>query len=414
MEDSATADGRYRLLVESINDYAIYMLDTEGKVVNWNAGAQRFKGYTADEIVGRNFSAFYSDEDRAAGIPQRNLARAANEGRFEEEGWRVRKDGSRFWAGVVIDRIVDSAGNLVGFSRRQDLAMGPVDVLDTVRGMTEILDRSLGPSIFVNMRFPTSLPAAHTDRAQLELALLNLAVNARDAMASGGPITIEASRKTVSEADVSTLKSGDYIVLSVMDTGEGMDEPTLNRAAEPFFTTKGVGKGTGLGLSMVHGLAEQSGGRLTLTSRKGQGTRAEIWLPVATQQADVVPSLTPAAAPADRSGRRILVVDDDPLVLLNTVTMAEELGHDVSDAQSGAQALAILEKKQIDLVVTDYAMPELTGGELADMIKARWPGTKILISTGYAEMPSNYKGRFARLPKPFSSDDLQAAIERAL
>ena len=289
--------------------------------------------------------------------------------------------------------------------------MGPVDVLDTVKGMNDILERALGPSIFVTTNFPLSLPPVKTDRAQLESALLNLAVNARDAMPSGGPIAIAAQRRTAREGG--KQRPGEYIVLSVTDSGEGMDEETLAKATEPFFTTKGVGKGTGLGLSMVHGLAEQSGGAFALSSRKGHGTTAELWLPLAsgpTAEVRDSAAITPIAA---NTSKRILVVDDDFLVLLNTVTMAEDLGHKVFEAGSADEALALLEREEIDLLITDYAMPKMSGGQLAMKARERNPDLRVLVATGYAEMPEAYKGKFERLGKPFSENDLRSAIERA-
>ena len=292
--------------------------------------------------------------------------------------------------------------------------MGPVDVVQAVRDMGDILERSLGPSVFVTTRFPPSLPLVRTDKAQLESAVLNLAVNARDAMPAGGPIDISAVHKTVRDGDA-IIKPGNYVVLSVADKGEGMDETTLARAAEPFFTTKGVGKGTGLGLSMVHGLAEQSGGKFVLSSNKGRGTTAELWLPLtdeAAAAADIV--TTPAPAEEKFAAKRILVVDDDFLVLLNTVTMTEDLGHQVFEATSGKEALAILKNQEIDILITDYAMPKMNGGELASAVATSWGHTKIIVATGYAEMPTEHKGRFELLGKPFGSQDLKTAIERAV
>jgi CheY-like chemotaxis protein len=243
--------------------------------------------------------------------------------------------------------------------------------------------------------------------------VLNLAVNARDAMPNGGPIVIAAEHRATA-LNAGAPRPGDYVVLSVSDTGEGMDEVTLARATEPFFTTKGVGKGTGLGLSMVHGLAQQSGGAFALSSEKGKGTTAELWLPVASGQ--VSSPEVPAALPMSTAvnGKRVLVVDDDALVLLNTVTMAEELGHRVFEATSGEKALSILDTEDIDLLITDYAMPKMSGGELAAMVSARWPGIKVLMATGYAEMPDEYKGKFERLGKPFTERELKAAIERTV
>lgn len=495
-QNDGAAESSYRVLVDSITDYAIYMLDPSGVVANWNAGAQRFKGYASEEIVGQHFSRFYTEEDRAAGIPERNLKQAETAGRFEEEGWRVRKDGTRFWASVVIDRILGQNGELIGFAkitrdlterrdaqlkleearealfqaqkmeaigqltggiahdfnnllmailgsleivsqrlphdprispfldnaikgaqrgatltqrmlafaRRQELTSGPVDVVETVNSMREMLDRSLGPNFLLTLHMPPDLLPVLTDRAQLESAVLNLVVNARDAMPSGGQIVISAEQATSANGEAG-------ILLTVRDDGEGMDAATLMRAAEPFFTTKGVGKGTGLGLSMVHGLAEQSGGKFLLESSPGKGTTAKLWLPLAGRG---VPNLAPMEQPETSaySPKQVLVVDDDALVLLNTVTLAEELGHTVIEASSAAEALAVLRERPVDLVITDYAMPRMNGGQLAQAIAESWPEVKVIIATGYSEMPEELKGRFERLGKPFWSHDLKGAIER--
>jgi CheY-like chemotaxis protein len=251
---------------------------------------------------------------------------------------------------------------------------------------------------------PPDLPPVFTDRAQLESAVLNLAVNARDAMPSGGQIAISALQATSADGEAGVL-------LTVRDDGEGMDAATLMRAAEPFFTTKGVGKGTGLGLSMVHGLAQQSGGNFSLESSPGKGTTAKLWLPLG---GGGVPNLAAMEQPETSaySPKQVLVVDDDALVLLNTVTLAEELGHTVIEASSAAEALAILRERPVDLVITDYAMPRMNGGQLAQAIVESWPDVKVIIATGYSEMPEELKGRFERLGKPFWSRDLKGAIER--
>jgi CheY-like chemotaxis protein/anti-sigma regulatory factor (Ser/Thr protein kinase) len=252
------------------------------------------------------------------------------------------------------------------------------------------------------------------DTNQLEMALLNLAVNARDAMPAGGQIVIAAQAKTIRPDDGSGLKPGGYIRLTVSDTGTGMDEETLRRAMEPFFTTKGVGKGTGLGLSMVLGLAEQSGGTLRLHSRKGEGTLAEIWLPAASGEAQDV-TAAPAApkVPPPRVRMHILAIDDDPLVLLNTGEMLEDMGHTVTAVGSAREALNLLHAgKSFDMVITDHAMPQMTGSQFAVEALRRSADLKVLLATGYAELPSGADIGLPRLAKPFTQADLAEAIAR--
>lgn len=500
------SEERFRLLVESVTDYAIYMLDPVGTVTSWNMGAQRFKGYNAGEIVGQNFARFYSEEDRLAGLPSRALHTAETVGRFEAEGWRIRKDGSRFWANVVIDPIrtpdgrllgfakitrdlterretqraldeardaiiqtqkMDAIGKLTGgvahdfnnllavivgsldlarqklasggdisryldnamtaadrgatltqrmlaFARKQELKLQNVDCIALVQGMAELFRTTLGTAAAIETRFPLIMRAAHADAAQLELALLNLAVNARDAMPDGGRIIVEASEVTVAPDERPDLNPGSYIRLSVVDEGEGMDAATLERAREPFFTTKGVGKGTGLGLSMVHGFAQQCGGSLTIASEPGQGTSVSLWLPVAQTDADmlIVDSLgedsSDSAMPLV-----ILAVDDDDLVLTNTAGMLEELGHTVFQASSGADALRLLEQGRVDLVVTDHAMPGMTGAQLADAIGQSLPDMPVIIITGFAELPPHASQR-PRLDKPFRQADLARIVANTM
>jgi CheY-like chemotaxis protein len=289
--------------------------------------------------------------------------------------------------------------------------MEAVDLPVLVRGMTGLLQRSLGPSVQIETRFPLSLPPLHTDPAQLETVLLNLAVNARDAMPDGGTISIEAKSEVVGEKYGSPLAPGPYVRLSVADTGQGMDAETLARATEPFFTTKGVGKGTGLGLSMVHGLAEQSGGRLHIRSRVGEGTVVELWLPQA-QPSDAAQVICGEVEEEVENGAPLVVlaVDDDNLVLINTVAMLEDLGHRVFPAVSAKEALATLRRETVDLVITDYAMPQMTGLQLAEAIEADHAGLPVILATGYAELPAGTASRWPRLSKPFLQRDLAAAI----
>src|SRR6202040_3142488 len=246
------------------------------------------------------------------------------------------------------------------FARRQELNFQPVDIVALVHGMAELLERSIGPSVRIETRFPLGLPWVNTDRHQLEMALLNLAVNARDAMPQGGPVVIAARPATFCSGQ-GRLQPGDYVCLSVTDTGEGMDEETLARAIDPFFTTKEVGKGTGLGLPMAHGLAEHSGGQLVLATDQGRGTTAELWLPAAKKTEESPEAEPPAQVPAKEHRRLVvLVVDDDPLVLPNMAAMLDDVGHKVFEASSAREALAILRRERgIQLVITDQAMPHM-------------------------------------------------------
>ncbi|HEY9214767.1 MAG TPA: MHYT domain-containing protein [Ancylobacter sp.] len=310
---------------------------------------------------------------------------------------------------------------MLAFARRQDLKPQPVDVPELVMGMADLLRRSIGPSVRIETRFPLGLPRARIDANQLELALLNLAVNARDAMPEGGAIIIGAREEEVKadSEDAAALREGRYFCLTVSDNGSGMDNETLARSTEPFFTTKGVGKGTGLGLAMVHGLAAQSGGRLVLTSEIGVGTTASIYLPIADEPRVTVAEPVPAAAPqpelaARSAAMRVLVVDDDTLVLSSTAAMLDDLGYAVTEAPSGEQALALLDSGEtFDVVLTDQAMPGMTGVQLYVAIRKRWPDLPVILGTGYAELPAEAGADLVRLGKPFGRDALDRAIMAA-
>jgi CheY-like chemotaxis protein len=244
----------------------------------------------------------------------------------------------------------------------------------------------------------------------LELALLNLCVNARDAMKKGGRIVISVREEQLEAANAKGLAPGRYVCLSVRDNGEGMDSETVAHAAEPFFTTKGVGKGTGLGLSMVHGMAEQVGGRLFLESKVGEGTTAGILLPAFTGDLSATND-QPVQAEARARPLRVLAVDDDRLVLFNTTAMLEELGHSVTEANSGEEALALLRQQSFDLVIADQAMPKMTGVQLMTAIRELWPGMPMILATGYAEIPGDTQIKLPILNKPFSENELARALE---
>jgi PAS domain S-box-containing protein len=490
----------FELLVESVTDYALYMLDPTGRIVSWNSGARRIKGYDAAEIIGKNFECFYSEPDRAAGVPAAGLRTAAREGRLETEGWRVRKDGSRFWANVIIDAI-HSDGRLVGyakitrditerraadarlrqsqkmeavgqftggaahdfnnllmailgsleilrkrlpndprllalldnavqgakrgssltqrmlaFARRQELKQEAVDLAHLVNNMLELLERSLGPTINIETRFPREAVRVRTDANQLETALLNLAINSRDAMPNGGTITISVAERSIAGAHPTGLPPGPYACLAVTDTGQGMDEATLARATEPFFTTKGIGKGTGLGLSMVDGLTGQSGGKLIVQSVPARGTTIELWFPITTQ-ADAAGERSPTDATEGAAIQRqlcILAVDDDSLVLANVAAMLEDLGHRVIAVGSGARAIEEIESTPaIDLLITDQAMPVMTGTQLIEALRVRRPALPVILATGFAELPQGLSNSIGRLSKPFTQRALAEALAAA-
>lgn len=309
------------------------------------------------------------------------------------------------------------ATRMLAFARRQVLKQEAVDIPTLVRGMRDLLQRSIGPAITIETRFPLVVDKAFADPNQMELALLNLVVNARYAIPNGGRITIAVRQGQVPDIHAAGLKSGPYICLSVSDNGSGMDEETLGRATEPFFTTKGPGKGTGLGLPMVHGIAEQSGGRFILHSRAGEGTTAEIWLPVAPAEtpADYQQLPTASAPPEASRGLVVVVVDDDTLVLMNTHSMLEDLGHIAVSVSSGREALDVLRRrKDVDLVVTDHAMPQMTGLALADAIRKEWTDLPVILATGYAEMEGGSVAGWQKLSKQFTEAELDQAIRDAV
>ncbi|HEY0012755.1 MAG TPA: PAS domain S-box protein [Allosphingosinicella sp.] len=491
------SEQRFRLLVQGVHDYAIYMLDPTGVVSNWNTGAERIKGYKASEIVGRHFSRFYTDEDRANGEPQRALATALAEGKYEKEAWRVRADGTRFWAHVVIDPIRDERGELIGFAkitrdaterrnaqieleearaalfqaqklqalgeltggiahdfnnlmtvirgsadllRRTDLAdekrarylEAIVETADRAAALTgqllafsrrqrlkpevidlnlrldafgEMLERTLGGQVDVTLDLAPGLWTTEVDPTQLETALLNAAINARDAMPDGGTLSLRTCN--VHE------KNGDFVVVELADTGTGMPDEVLNRAYEPFFTTKPVGKGTGLGLSQIHGFAAQSGGRSELSSTSGEGTVLRLFLPRANKEAAPPAKAAPAARRGD--GKTVLLVEDNDHVRAFAEHLLGDLGYEVLSAASGEAALEILEGRGVDIVFSDIVMPEMSGLDLARRLAQRRPDLPVVLATGYSE--ETVRGdaaAFEILSKPYGADTLGQALARAL
>jgi PAS domain S-box-containing protein len=491
------SEQRFRMLVQGVHDYAIYMLDPTGVVSNWNTGAERIKGYKAGEIVGEHFSRFYTPEDRANGEPERALATALAEGKYEKEAWRLRSDGTRFWAHVVIDPIRDERGALIGFakitrdaterrnaqieleearaalfqaqklqalgeltggiahdfnnlmtvirgsadllrrsdlaeekkgryldaivetadraatltgqllafSRRQRLKPEVIDLNLRLDAFGEMLERTLGGQVDVTLDLAPGLWRTEADPTQLETALLNAAINARDAMPDGGTLAIRTCN--------AHEKEGDFVVVELSDTGTGMPEEVLNRAYEPFFTTKPVGKGTGLGLSQVHGFAAQSGGRTELSSKAGEGTILRLYLPRADREAAPPASAPPAARRGD--GRTVLLVEDNDHVRAFAEHLLADLGYEVLCAASAEQALEMLKGREVDIVFSDIIMPEMSGLDLARLLAERRPDLPIVLATGYSEETvSGDAAAFEVLSKPYGADTLGGALARAL
>ena len=305
---------------------------------------------------------------------------------------------------------------LLAFARRQELKPERVQLAELLDGMKELLDRAIGPTITIKRHLPRDLAPIRVDANQLELAILNLALNARDAMPAGGTLSIEAQGARVGyDWREPRLTPGRYIRIRLADTGTGMDEATLAKATEPFFTTKGIGKGTGLGLSMVHGLAVQSGGAMRLSSKLGHGTTIDIWLPEADQAAAVEGRPVPAesASPLGVAPQRIMLVDDDPLVLMGTAALLEDLGHFVLEVASGQDALRRLRAEgEVDLVITDQAMPGMSGIELATVLASEFPSIKVILATGFTDSLGEPEGelRLPRLAKPYTQLEIAQAI----
>ena len=487
-------DQRYDLLLRAVVDYGIYMLDLDGRVVTWNPGAERIKGYTAEEIIGSHFSRFYAPEDVAAGLPDRGLKTATETGRFEAEGWRVRKNGERFWAMVVIDAVRDDDGHLIGFAkvtrditekREADLrlaetrtqllqaqkmeALGQLtgglahdfnNLLTAIMGAAELAGRQAqgnerlqglldsirssaqrggaltrqllafarsqpleSQTIDLRQQLPEtiallghSMPAAvevvseisehlwpaEADPAQLELALLNLAFNARDAMPGGGELKIAGRNAAPGE----TGETGsEYVVITVSDTGEGIPADILERVTEPFFTTKAFGQGTGLGLSQVYGFARQSGGELRIDSTPGEGTAVRLYLPRAgTSGAE--------EASSDPDRTHVLVVEDDAVIAELAGELLRELGYAPRVVHSATDALRELAAHdRYRLVFSDVIMPGgMTGLELARKIRERKPELPVLLTTGYSETAGSAR-EFPLLIKPYAIEDLSSALK---
>jgi PAS domain S-box-containing protein len=507
------SERRFRMLVNGVTDYAIFTLSPEGVVTNWNSGARRIKGYASEEIIGSHFSRFYMPEDAASGLPQRGLTAAARDGRFEAEGWRVRKDGSRFWAHVVIDAIRDEEGTLAGFAkitrditermeasrvleetrtalfqsqkmeaigkltggvahdfnnvlqvlrgnlellgnrhasdgwtrerldkaidavdrgaklasqllafgRRQPLRPAVINLAPAIRGMDDLLRRALGETIEVETVVAGGLWNTIVDIHQLENVILNLAINARDAMPGGGKLTMELANAMLDDQYVAGLPdvaAGQYVMLAVTDTGTGMPPDVLERAFDPFFTTKPEGSGTGLGLSMAYGFVKQSGGHTRIYSEIGHGTTVKIYLPRSTEKA-----VEPPARPNVRllgGTETILVVEDDRKVQSTVVDMLSGLGYSVLKADAAEEALTVIRSGiHIDLLFTDVVMPgTLRSPDMAAQAVQLLPRLKVLFTSGYTQNAIIHGGRLdpgvELLSKPYSREQLAYKIRQIL
>ncbi|WP_341850093.1 GAF domain-containing hybrid sensor histidine kinase/response regulator [Sphingomonas immobilis] len=298
---------------------------------------------------------------------------------------------------------------LLAFARRQPLQPTPIDLEDLVCSMADLIGSTLGPTIAVNLDIEANLPPASADANQLEMALLNLAVNARDAMPDGGVLTIGAHRCSVTDGDVAGISAGSYVCLVVQDTGTGMDATTVARAIEPFFSTKGVGKGTGLGLSMVHGLLAQLGGGLTIDSAPGLGTKIQLWIPISAEVVIIDAQAPPILLASDFAGRALLV-EDEELVRISTAEILVDLGYEVSEVSSAEDALRLVSEGFVpDVLITDHLMPGMSGAELARSLKSGQPQLPVLIVSGYADA-DGIAPDLPRLTKPFRKDELAASL----
>jgi PAS domain S-box-containing protein len=502
------SERNFRLLVQSVTDYAIYMLDPNGTVASWNAGAERIKGYTAQEIVGRNYCEFFAPEDRAAGIPQNALRVAGEHGRYESEGWRLRKDGSRFWAFAVLDAVRDEEGRLLGFAkitrdmtekreaqlqieralvqlaqsqkmeaighltggvahdfnnllmivkgqvqlmrlrtggatdardirsldaieqaaqtganltrqlltfaRRQRLENVTIDLAERLSSVRDLLESSVGGAIRLDMSIPLDSWRVETDPSEFELALVNIAVNARDAMPNGGTLGVRA-QNLVLDGRASVQLSGEFVALSLSDTGTGIAPDVLAKVFEPFFTTKEVGKGTGLGLSQVYGFARQSGGDVHVASKPGEGTTVTLYLPRSKASA-VAPDQPAPVGDAMRGKGLVLVVEDNTEVGEVSTLMLEQLGYQVVRADRPAAAFDILARRDdIVLVFSDIVMPgDMDGLALARTMRERYPRLPVLLATGYSSAAERVGGEFPIIRKPYDYNTLGIAVKVAL
>ncbi|MGA7430490.1 MAG: MASE1 domain-containing protein [Xanthobacteraceae bacterium] len=496
------AKRHFQIFMEGVTDYAIFLLDSSGRVASWNSGAQNIIGYKADEVIGKHFGIFYRPDERRAGEPKRALASAVRNGKYEVEGWRIRKNGTPFFMTGALTAIRDDDGTLIGlaniirdaterrdtqeklveareqlataqkmeaigkltggiahdfnnllmiiggnaqtfkrlldpklpraieaiqtaakrgesltrqlltFSRRQQLSPTVVDLSTSIRNMRTMLESSLRGNIVYNENIAHGIWPTKVDLAELELAIVNIAVNARDAMPNGGTFTLTAGNVETDEALRDDENNQGYVAISFSDSGMGIPPNLLSKIFDPFFTTKEVGKGTGLGLSQVYGFAHQAGGTVTADSTVGEGTTITIYLPSCSDEAGAAEEA--AVIDTQRLQRpMVLVVDDSAEVAEVTSSLFEHLGYDTVYRDSAEAALKLLsEGAKIDLVFSDIVMPgTIDGVGLATEVRARYPHLPVILTTGYSDAAQAAPADLKILRKPFDSDMLRGFIQ---
>ena len=492
----------FQILMDGITDYAIFVLDTSGRVASWNDAAKQIVGYTAEEIVGQHFGIFYRPDERRTGEPSRALEIALQRGKHEVEGWRIKKNGTLLFVTGSITSIRDKSGNLVGFAnilrdaterrdaqeklveareqlvtaqkleaigkltggiahdfnnllmiiggnaqtfkrlldpklpqaieaiqtaakrgesltrqlltfaRRQHLSPTVVDLNECVRGMRTMIESSLRGNIVYNEKIDPNVRPIKVDLAELELAIVNIAVNARDAMPSGGTFTVSIGNVTSNYDEDHPDK--EFAAIEFSDTGTGIPPDLLSKIFDPFFTTKEVGKGTGLGLSQVYGFAHQSGGMVLADSKVGKGTKITMYLPSVAENEIVVGHDSAAEAPHSQRPA-VLIVDDSAEVAEVTSSLFEHLGYETVYRESADAALKLLANgTKFDLVFSDIVMPgTIDGVGLASEIRSQYPNLPVILTTGYSDAARAVPANLRILRKPFDSDALRGFIKDA-
>jgi PAS domain S-box-containing protein len=501
------SERRFRLLVDAVSDYAMFMLDPEGRVTNWNSGASRVMNYDAEEVVGEHFGKFYTEEDRAQGEPEQALATARTAGKYEGEGWRLRSDGSRFWGNTVIERVRDDKGDVIGyaqvirdvterreaqralddareqlfqsqkleaigqltggvahdfnnllaailsglslvermvgnddklkhlletmrhatqrghgltrqlltFSRRQPLKPEVIDLGKRLKETFALLGRLLSGNVKIAQNVPDDLWPIEVDPSELELAILNVCLNARDAMPRGGKLLIEARNETGGDGDADRQEKS--VVITISDTGVGIPDDIKKRVFEPFFTTKDVGKGSGLGLSQAYGFAKASGGSVEIDSEVGKGTSVSFRFPAVESTPEQVPSEDKNAMASAHDSGTVLLIEDDLSLAELTSALLEHAGYTVKVAHSAAAALNMLKRgSRIDAVFSDIVMPGgMNGFQLARTLRKEFPEVPVLLTTGFSGAADVAQIRGIEIiAKPYDPDKVTSQLAKLI